>query len=56
MTVILFNCEYSKGCANGDCDGSSCICKPGFGIEPNEKFCIPRCGQGCGNGWKIRHS
>ncbi|GJQ72782.1 hypothetical protein Trydic_g1432 [Trypoxylus dichotomus] len=39
-----------NGCLNGQCYGLSCGCNDGFTLEPNGKYCIPKCTRNCGPG------
>ncbi|XP_059056704.1 uncharacterized protein LOC131850489 [Achroia grisella] len=36
------------GCQNGHCAGGECICKDGFKLDTDSKFCIPSCKENCG--------
>lgn len=38
------------GCDNGECRGDTCVCKPGFALDRNGKFCAPVCDPPCGKG------
>ncbi|KAI8423952.1 hypothetical protein MSG28_002622 [Choristoneura fumiferana] len=36
------------GCQNGHCAGGECLCKDGFKLDRNGKFCEPHCRENCG--------
>lgn len=37
-------------CDNGICNGNTCVCNKGFGLDKNGKFCVPICNPPCGKG------
>ncbi|KAF9415830.1 hypothetical protein HW555_006657 [Spodoptera exigua] len=36
------------GCQNGQCSGGECICKDGYRLDSESKFCVPNCREQCG--------
>uniref|UniRef100_A0A2H1VNH5 SFRICE_020652 n=1 Tax=Spodoptera frugiperda TaxID=7108 RepID=A0A2H1VNH5_SPOFR len=36
------------GCQNGQCSGGECICKDGYRLDSEGKFCVPYCREQCG--------
>ncbi|CAH1646926.1 unnamed protein product [Spodoptera littoralis] len=36
------------GCQNGQCSGGECICKDGYRLDSESKFCVPYCREQCG--------
>lgn len=52
----VVTCPSPTGCFNGECESNVCKCKPGYQLEPNRKFCIPQCSQGCLHGIRPLHS
>uniref|UniRef100_A0A2A4J065 EGF-like domain-containing protein n=1 Tax=Heliothis virescens TaxID=7102 RepID=A0A2A4J065_HELVI len=36
------------GCQNGHCAGGECICKDGYRLDSESKFCVPYCREQCG--------
>ncbi|XP_047526004.1 fibrillin-1-like isoform X1 [Pieris napi] len=36
------------GCQNGQCAGGECLCKEGFALDSESKYCFPSCKESCG--------
>ncbi|KAL0882096.1 hypothetical protein ABMA27_000667 [Loxostege sticticalis] len=36
------------GCQNGHCSGGECLCKEGFKLDIDGRFCLPNCRGNCG--------
>ncbi|KPJ19253.1 Putative surface protein bspA-like [Papilio machaon] len=36
------------GCQNGHCSGGECICKEGYKLDVDSKYCLPDCKENCG--------
>ncbi|XP_050343679.1 uncharacterized protein LOC126769128 isoform X2 [Nymphalis io] len=36
------------GCQNGHCSGGECLCKEGYKLDLESKYCVPACKESCG--------
>lgn len=41
------------GCQNGHCSGGECLCKEGYKLDSESKYCIPSCKENCGGVGKL---